>query len=272
VTLRIFGAASAFAVVKWLRRAGQVSKPRDLAALLGLALLGVVLNQVLFLEGVKRTTAIHANILITTIPPFTLAVALLLGREKATWPKLAGIMLAGGGAGYLALARGGPADGASLAGDALIALNSLCYAAYLVLSKDLLKRYEPMTVVTYVFLIGALVVAPAGVPALARVDGAELTGRVLLVCAYIVVFPSFLTYLLSIWSLKRTASSLVAMYVYVQPIVTAWLAPLILRERITPRSGIAAVVIFAGLALATWGEQVAGGEMKPAFRPPAEGA
>ena len=272
VTLRIFGAASAFAVVKWLRRAGRVSQPRDLAALLGLALLGVVLNQVLFLEGVKRTTAIHANILITTIPPFTLAVALLLGREKATWAKLAGIMLAGGGAGYLALARGGPADGASLAGDALIALNSLCYAAYLVLSKDLLKRYEPLTVVTWVFLIGALVVAPAGVPALARVDGAELTSRVLLVCAYIVVFPSFLTYLLSIWSLKRTASSLVAMYVYVQPIVTAWLAPLILRERVTPRSGIAALVIFAGLALATWGEQVAGGEMKPAFRPPAEGA
>jgi len=272
VTLRIFGAASAFAVVKWLRHAGRVTSPRDLAALLGLALLGVVLNQVLFLEGVKRTTAIHANILITTIPPFTLAVALLLGREQATWAKLAGIMLAGSGAAYLALSRGGPADGASLAGDALIALNSLCYAAYLVLSKDLLKRYEPLTVVTYVFLIGALVVAPAGVPALARVDGAELTGRVLLVCAYIVVFPSFLTYLLSIWSLKRTASSLVAMYVYVQPIVTAWLAPLILRERVTPRSGIAAVVIFAGLALATWGEQVAGGEMKPAFRPPAEGA
>ena len=52
-----------------------------------LALVGVVLNQVLFLLGVARTTAVHANILITMIPVFTLAVALVLGRERisARW-------------------------------------------------------------------------------------------------------------------------------------------------------------------------------------------
>lgn len=232
----------------------------------------MVLNQVLFLEGVQRTTAIHANILITTIPAFTLAVALLLRRERASVAKVGGIVIAGSGAAYLALARGGSADGASLLGDSLIAVNALCYSAYLVLSKDLLRRYPPLTVVTWVFLIGALVIAPVGVPALMRVDGGEVTPRVLLVCAYIVVFPSFLTYLLSIWALKRTASSLVAMYVYIQPVVTAFLAPGILGERVTPRSGLAAAVIFVGLALATWGEELAGRQLGAAFRPPAEGA
>jgi drug/metabolite transporter (DMT)-like permease len=271
-TLRITGAATAFAVVLWLRRGRSVRAPADLLALAGLAVLGVVANQVLFLEGVKRTTAVHTNILITTIPVFTLAVALLLRRERASAPKLAGIVLAGAGAVYLALARGGTAGGPSTAGDALIVTNALSYSCYLVLSKDMLRRHDPLTVVTYVFLIGSLLVLPAGAPALAHVEGAGLTPRVALILLYIVVFPSFLTYLLSIWALKRTASSLVAMYVYVQPVVTAYAAPLILGERVTARAGTAAAIIFAGLALTTWGEQLAGRPLGLAFRPPAEGA
>jgi drug/metabolite transporter (DMT)-like permease len=250
-TFRIFGAALAFATVKWSSRRGRVTAPRDLVKLIGLSLLGVVLNQVLFLEGVQRTTAVHTNILITTIPVFTLGIALLLGHERASALKLAGIALAGAGAAWLALARGGPAEGASLPGDMLIVTNSICYASYLVLSKDLLKRYDPITVVTYVFLFGALLIAPFGVPALARIPADALTTRTLLVIGYIILFTSFLTYLLSIWALKRAQSSLVAMYVYVQPVVTAVLAPLILGERVTPRAGLASLVIFTGLALAT---------------------
>jgi drug/metabolite transporter (DMT)-like permease len=251
--LRVAGASIAFLLVKWLRRGAAVTRPRDLAALAGLSMLGVVLNQSLFLLGVERTTAVHANILITTIPAFTLGVALLLGRERASAAKLAGIALAGAGAIYLGLARGASAAGATVFGDSLVAINSLCYAAYLVLSKDLLKRLEPITVVTYVFLFGTLFMAPVGIPALLKVDGAQLNSKVLLVLLYIIAFPSFLTYLLSIWSLKRTASSLVAMYVYVQPIVTALVAPAVLGERMTARSAVASLIIFTGLALATWG-------------------
>jgi drug/metabolite transporter (DMT)-like permease len=269
--IRIGGAAVAFAAVKWSRTRQRV-EPRDLLRFAGLALLGVVLNQMLFLEGVRRTTAVHTNILITTIPVFTLGLALLMRRERASAAKLTGIALAGVGAAYLALGRGGAAEGASVSGDLLIATNSLCYAGYLVLSKDLLRRYEPMTVVTWVFLIGAVLIAPLGVPALLRVNADAVSTKTVLVLVYIVVFPSFLTYLLSIWALRRTTSSLVAMYVYVQPVVTAFLAPLILGETVTPRIGLASVLIFAGLALSTWGEQVTGGQLGRAYRPPAEGA
>lgn len=270
--LRIFGSALAFAAVKWVRTRERVRSARDLLALAGLALVGVVLNQVLFLLGVARTTAVHANILITTIPVFTLAVALVLGRERLSAAKLGGIVLAGSGALYLIAARNIAAEGATVLGDGLVAVNAFFYSCYLVLSKDLLRRYGPVTVVTYVFLFGALLVAPVGVPALLRTDLPAFTGRTWLTLAYIVVFPSFLAYLFSIWALRRTASSLVAMYVYVQPLVTALTAPLVLGERVTPRAGVAGVLIFAGLALATWGEQVTGRALEEAYRPPAEGA
>jgi drug/metabolite transporter (DMT)-like permease len=271
-TLRILGCAIVFSAVKWALGGEHVHDRRDLLRFAGLALLGVVLNQVLFLVGVARTTAVHANILITTIPVFTLAVALVLGRERGSFAKVGGIVLAGSGALYLIVVRGGAGEGATAVGDALVAFNAFFYACYLVLSKDLLQRYEPITVVTYVFLFGALLVLPVGIPALLRTDVAALTPRTLLILAYIVVFPSFLAYLLSIWALHRTASSLVAMYVYLQPLVTALTAPLVLGEKVTAGAGVAAALIFSGLALATWGEQVTGRALGDAYRPPAEGA
>ncbi|MBI1723602.1 MAG: DMT family transporter [Gemmatimonadetes bacterium] len=78
-------------------------------------------------------------------------------------------------------------------------------------------------------------------------------------------------YFLSICALGRTASSLVAMYVYLQPLITSVAAPLLLGEQVTARAGVAAGLIFAGLALATWGEQAAGRQLGAAFRPPSEG-
>jgi len=231
----------------------------------------VVLNQLLFLEGVKRTTAINTNIMVTTVPAFTLAIALVLGRERASWTKLGGIVLAATGAIYLIGPDRIRLDPTTAFGNALIACNTCSYAAYLVLSKRLLERYHPVTVVTHVFLFGAVLILPVGLVALRDVDLFLIPGRALLGLGYIVLFSSVLAYYLSIWALQHTASILVAMYVYLQPVMTAVGAPLVLGERLTARSGLAAAIIFGGLALATWGEQRSGRALGAAFRPPAEG-
>lgn len=94
VFCRITGAALPFVVIKAATVREEVTDRRDLLTLAGLALVGVVLNQLFFLEGVKRTTAISANILITTIPAFTLAIAIVLRRERASAAKVAGILCA----------------------------------------------------------------------------------------------------------------------------------------------------------------------------------
>ncbi len=271
VFFRISGSAAAFFLLQRMLVRERVTDRRDLAALAGLALIGVVLNQLLFLEGVKRTTAINTNIMVTTIPAFTLAIALVLGRERASWPKLGGIGLAAAGAIYLIGPDRIRLDPDTAFGNALIACNACSYAGYLVLSKRLLERYHPLTVVTHVFVFGAVLILPFGLVALRDVDLWQLPPRALLGLAYIVLFSSLLAYYLSIWALQRTASSLVAMYVYLQPVMTAAGAPLVLGEHITVRAGLAAAVIFGGLALATWGEQRSGRALGAAFRPPAEG-
>jgi len=271
VYFRITGAALAFVAIKALTVRERVVAPKDLLAMAGLALVGVMFNQIFFLEGVKRTTAINTNILVTTGPVFTLAIALLLKRERATAEKVGGIVLAGVGAVWLIGPDRIRLDPSMAFGNALIVLNTSLYAVYLVLSKRLLERYQPVTVVTYVFLFGALYIAPVGMVSLRDVDVPHLSRTAVLGLVYIVAGSSILAYYLSIWALRRTASSLVAMYVYLQPLMTALGAPVILHERVTPRAGLAAGLIFGGLALATWGEQRSGHTLGAAFRPPSEG-
>jgi len=272
VFFRVAGSAVAFYALQRTLVRERVTDRRDLAALAGLAVIGVVLNQVLFLEGVKRTTAINTNIMVTTIPVFTIAIALLLRRERATWPKLGGIGLAAAGAIYLIGPDRLRLDPSMALGNALVACNACSYAAYLVLSKRLLERYRPLTVVTHVFIFGAVMILPFGLAALRDVALWRVPARALFGLGYIVLLSSLLAYYLSLWALQRTASSLVAMYVYLQPVMTVVAAPLVLGERITPRSLVAAGVIFGGLALATWGEQRSGRVLGLAFRAPAEGA
>lgn len=255
VLFRITGSAVAFAVLVQLSGAPKVSKWKDLASLAGLAVIGVFGNQMLFLEGVKRTTAINANVLITTVPVFTLGIALLLKRERATTAKVLGILIAAAGAVTVIGPDRISLDPAGTAGAAMIAVNALLYAGYLVLSKDQLKRYPPLTVIAYVFGFGTLMVIPFGFGALRDGQVAHLSTRAAVALAYIVAFPSIGAYFLSVWALRRTASSQVAIWVYIQPVLTAVAAPLILGEHLTARAVIAATVIFAGLALAIWGHE-----------------
>jgi len=255
VFFRVTGAALAFGFLQAVFVRERVTDRSDLAMLVGLAMLGVVMNQLLFLEGVKRTTAINTNILVTTVPAFTLAIALGLGYERATLSKVGGIVLAAAGAVYLIGPDRIRLDPTTAFGNALIACNTASYAGYLVLAKRMLKRYRPLTVVAHVFLIGAVIVIPVGLVALHDTDVTSLPRGVLAGLGYIVLCSSVFAYYLSMWALQRTASSLVAMYVYLQPVMTVGAAPLVLGEHLTARAAVAALVIFGGLALATWGEQ-----------------
>ncbi|MFN2432944.1 MAG: DMT family transporter [Gemmatimonadota bacterium] len=250
VLLRVVGAALTLGLLL-RRRLLVLQSARDGWRLALYSLLGVVLNQLLYMQGLSYTTAINANLLITTVPVFTLAIALLLRRERATRAGIAGLTLSLVGA-LVLIGPGGVDLGPRYAlGNAMILLNALSYAAYLVLSKDMLRRYPPLTVTAWVFLFGVVGVLPVGLPALLGVDLIALSTRTWLLVVFIVLVPTAAAYGLSLWALQRADSSVVAMYVYVQPLVTALIAPGVLGERIGWEAVVAAVAIFGGVALVT---------------------
>src|SRR5437867_7342788 len=70
----------------------------DLGRITLYSILGVALNQSLFLAGLSLTSAHVAAILITSVPLFALAAAMVLGHERGTPAKIGGIALAALGA------------------------------------------------------------------------------------------------------------------------------------------------------------------------------
>jgi drug/metabolite transporter (DMT)-like permease len=256
VLFRVVGAAIVLMLANlvWNRR--WVRDRRDLLRLAVLGLLGVLLNQTLFLLGLSRTTAINATILVTTIPIFTVLYSVLSKREPASALKLAGIGVAACGALYLiGPDRWSTAPDLAL-GNLLIVLAMVFYALYLVHSKAMVMRYGPVTVSAYVMLFSAFGTLPLGISGLASVDLGAVRGVTWAWVAYIVVFPTILAYFLNIWALRRVSANLVAAYIYLQPIFTALVAPAVLSgERVTLRAAIAGATIFVGLALVILGEE-----------------
>ncbi len=257
VTIRIFGAAVALALLNAARGGPWIHDRRDLTRVAVSGLLGVTANQSLYLFGLGHSTAVNATILVTTAPVFTVLGSLLLGLERPSSSKLGGIALAAAGAVYLIdPTRLSFAPGVAL-GNLLILLGMVCYAAYFLVSKPLLARYDAITVGTYVMLFAALGVLPLGIPALWGVRPEVFHGSIGWLVAYIVVGPTIGAYFLNLWALKRVSSNTVASFLYLQPFLAALAAPLILPgERLTGRTLGAGCLIFIGLGLVLWAERV----------------
>lgn len=246
-SLRVMGAALLFWILQRSLLAERVVGWRDYARLALYASLGVVANQVLYITALTLTTATAAQTLMTVGPAMTLLMAIALGREKGTRRKWLGMLLAGAGA--LVLVGGDLGSGAGL-GNLLVLFNVAAFSLYLVLSRDLLQRYHPLTVITWVFLFAALALLPWGVwRALPQLPG--LSTLTWMALAWTIVVPTVGGYYLNQWALRRTEASMVAVYIYLQPVVTAALAVPLLGEVIPPRLIPAALLIFLGVGITT---------------------
>jgi drug/metabolite transporter (DMT)-like permease len=244
--LRVFGAAALFLVLQRLVSREQVTSLADHGRLALYALFGVVLNQVLYINAVEFTTAAAAQTMMAAGPAITLLIAILAGAEKASLGKWAGIALAGAGA--LALVGVGLRSGGAL-GNFLALLNVTAYSVYLVISRDLAKRYQPITVISWVFVYGTIGVFPWGIgPSLEEATGAPLHAWLLL--AYIILVPTVGAYYLNVYALRHLDSSVVGVFIYIQPPITAVLAHLLLDERVSAQMIPAALLILAGVSVA----------------------
>ncbi|MDQ2974801.1 MAG: DMT family transporter [Acidobacteriota bacterium] len=251
VGFRICGAAIIFTLLQ--RKLNVLRQlPRRVVAWIVLSsLLGVVLNQLLFVKGLSLTTAINATLLTTTIPVFTLAVSIALGHDRASLRHILGIALAAAGVIYLVDPLRASFSAQTTLGNILIVINSLSYGAYIAVSRDLFRRYGALNVITWLFLFGAIVTLPIaayswGADALGSVSrGAWLT------VAFIILVPTVGAYYLNSWAVTRVSPSTVAVYIYLQPLMAFGLAPLVLGESWNSRTIVACALIFAGVAVVT---------------------
>jgi drug/metabolite transporter (DMT)-like permease len=245
----------AVALLELLRRLAPPTEkiaPEDRRAVFLFALLGVSINQVLFILGLSLSTAVHTTILTAMIPVFTLGAAVALSREKLTTRAVVALVLAGVGGALLLNPRSGTGGPSHSAGNLLLLANGLSYSLYLVLSRPLLARYRVSTFVAAVFRYGAVPIILFALPSLLRFEPSRVTARAWLCFGGVTVLSTVVPYLCNSWALARTEASRVAFYVFVQPIIATILAVLALGERLTTGTMAAGLLILAGLGVSSW--------------------
>ncbi|MDR2934670.1 MAG: DMT family transporter [Candidatus Adiutrix sp.] len=161
-------AALALAPLTWRLEGGLWPRGLDSAGWLLLALLGATGMfgyNYCFIKGLGLTEAGVASVIVAFNPGLTYLGLGLFFREKITARGLLGFGPALAGS-ALVIARGRPADlltGALGRGELLIAACAVCWAAYSILGKLVLKRLSPLMSTTWACFFGLAFLGPAAI-------------------------------------------------------------------------------------------------------------
>lgn len=215
------------------------------------ALTGVAVNQLLFYKGISLTSAVNGSIIMTLTPVLVLVWASILIGERITRTKIVGVVLGLIGALIILYQPDALLTSGDWRGDILVLINGASYACYLVLVKPLMKKYNPMTVVTWVFTIAIIFVIPVGLSQATSIDFAVLPLKVWWSMGYAIIIVTVVVYFLNAWTLVRVDSSVVGAFIYLQPIFATITAILFFGEVFLLKHLLAAAFVFVGVYLVT---------------------
>jgi drug/metabolite transporter (DMT)-like permease len=247
VSLRSIIAAILFWITSLFLPKEKVSG-KDLLYLFGCSFFGVVINQIFFLAGLNLTSPINSSILISTNPIFAFVFTALILKEKITFLKGSGLAIGLTGVLILILQNGTPDVGSStFIGDVITIINTISWAFYTVIIKKMLEKYHPVTVMKWTFLFGILTTVPAGYSQWSTMDWTAIPFRDVLGIAFVVVFATYLGYLLISFGLRRLSPTIVSTYTYTQPVIAAYLAIIMGQDKLDFVMVLSALLIFTGV-------------------------
>ncbi len=249
IVYRIVISASIFWLI-FLFSFERVDWKADGIRLLLSSLAGAAINMLLFYKGMSLTSAVNGSIIMTLTPVLVLVWASVLIKERITKFKVIGIVIAMIGAVIIFYSPGMELPG-DWRGDMLILFNGTSYACYLVIVKPLMKKYKPITVVTWVFTLAIPFVLPFGYSEAMEVNILNLPNNVLLSISYTILLVTVLVYFLNIWTLIQVDSSVVGAFIYLQPVFAILTAILFFGEVFLVKHLVAALFVFTGVWLVT---------------------
>jgi drug/metabolite transporter (DMT)-like permease len=235
-----------FLLAKNRRKAIQRSDwPRLLFLTLGLQL-G---NQVLFVNGLSRTSVAHSAFLYALVPIAVLLLAASMGQERIRAKKLAGMAIAIAGVVLLTTDRGGPSAEPTLLGDGLTLLAVSAFSGFTVLGKSERTRYGALTLTTIAYVSGAIVFQPVVWGAYRDFALFDVPWPSWAALLYMAVFPAVVAYLIYFWALGYAPASKIAAVQYIQPPMATAFSALFVGESISATLLWSGALILTGVFL-----------------------
>ena len=224
----------------------------DFPRIIWAAFFGVALNMLSFFKGLSLTSPISASVIMVSTPMIVLVLSAIIIKERIRKRMALGIILGLIGTAFLILYGKsiGNATNASL-GNFLVFVNATSYGLYLVLVKKLMDKYNAFTFVKWIYLIGFLMVLPFGWGEFEAVNWALMPMDMYWKIGFVVVFSTFLTYLLNLLSMKELKPTTIAVFVYLQPVFATVFAISLGKDELTLVKIVSAILIFTGVYLVT---------------------
>jgi len=215
--------------------------------LLLFSVLGVIINQASFLAGLKLTTTANSGLINTMIPVFTVLWVTLSKRENFSFTRWAGFSLSFMGVlllqdlGHFSLSE------ATYRGDLFTLLNAFSYSLFLFLSPPFFKNESPVWITAWLFFFGSVGLGFLSLPQWPLFEPASVSQTTLLFGLLGILLGNLVPYLLIGYVLTKTASSIIAQFVYLQALIAGFLGYAFLHESVSSRTLVSAAIIFLGL-------------------------
>ncbi|MBK9590104.1 MAG: EamA family transporter [Crocinitomicaceae bacterium] len=221
IFLRVSGATILFWILFSFRFEKVTKKDLILLALCGV--FGVGVNQLFFFNGLMRTSPVNASVFMVITPILVLILSLIFLKETIRKVQIVGVVIGASAAVVFSLQNTADSFATSL-GDLFIFFNAVSYAIYLILVKPLMSRYNALTVITWVFTFGLIVVLiwPYSFSEFPLVDWNELSGTTVSKVIFVIIGVTFLPYLLMVYAMKNVSATVASVYIYIQPILATF--------------------------------------------------
>lgn len=251
ITMRVGGSVLLFWLVSFFAPKEKIAL-EDFPRIAAAALFGVALNMLTFFKGLSYTSPIMGAVLMVTTPMIVLVLSAIIMKERMLKRKVFGLVL--GLVGTIALILWGEslinAPNATL-GNLLVFINAVSYGFYLILVKKLMDKYNAFTFVKWIYTFGFIMVLPFGWNEFHAINWTTIPTDIYWKIGFVVVFSTFLTYLLNLVSMRELKPTTVAVFIYLQPLFATIFAVGLGKDELSLVKLLSAVLIFAGVYLVT---------------------
>jgi drug/metabolite transporter (DMT)-like permease len=223
---------------------------RTVLALMALGVLGNGIYQFFFVEGIARTRASDAALVIAATPAFIAMLGRARGVERISRRGVAGIALSIAGIALVVFGTARATDGrSSLLGDLLVLLGSAAWAVFTVLLKPYTDRVSGMQISALTMAGGALSLLVVASPAIAHAPWSSMPKLGWAALVYSAVFALVIAYYFWYLGVRVLGPTRTAMFSNLQPVIAVLMAWALFHETPTSFQVVGAGTNMTGLLL-----------------------